>query len=373
MTTMDNEDEIKTAARHWLLRLSLESPTEQERAQFAAWCAQDPRHAAAYQRFESIWRDAALLEELEPLARLPSLRDPWWRRLRASLAIHPLRWAASAGLAAAIAAVGLWTLFTPAYYATGIAEVRDIRLSDGSEITLGAHSSLAVAFRHHERRVTLTSGVAFFSVAKNPSRPFIVLVGDEEVRDVGTKFEVRREPTGMRVAVVEGTVEVMPVPKHATDTDSEAQQSAQLPRKVMLAPSVTIRNRAPVVPVAPILLTGDESSGAHVLTAGRQITIGPNGVIPDPQVMPSVEPAAWRYGRLVYVDTPLKDIIADANRYSREPIEIENARVANIRVSITYPSDQIEQMVSALAHSLSLKVERREGGGIVLEAGEPSD
>ncbi|MHB8814872.1 MAG: FecR family protein [Steroidobacteraceae bacterium] len=365
MTNMDNEDEIKTAARHWLLRVALESPTEQERAQFAAWCAQDPRHAAAYQRFESIWRDAALLGELEPLARLPPIRDPWWRRLRASLAIHPLRWAASSGLAAAIAAVGLWSLFTPAYYATGIAEVRDIRLSDGSEITLGARSSLAVAFRHHERRVTLKSGVAFFSVVKNPSRPFIVLVGDEEVRDVGTKFEVRREPTGMRVAVVEGTVEVMPVPKRATDTESEARRSAHLSRT-----SVTIRNP---VPVTPILLTENESSAARILTAGRQITIGANGVIPDPQVMPSVEPAAWRYGRLVYVDTPLKDIIADANRYSREPIEIEDARVANIRVSITYPSDQIEQMVSALAHSLSLKVERREGGGIVLKAGAPSD
>ncbi|HEV2442257.1 MAG TPA: FecR domain-containing protein [Steroidobacteraceae bacterium] len=370
MMTMENEDEIKTAARHWLLRLSLESPTELERAQFAAWCAQDPRHAAAYQRFESIWRDASLLEELEPLARLPSMRDPWWRRLRASLTIHPLRWAAGAGLAAAIAAVGLWSLFTPAYYATGIAEVRDIRLSDGSEITLGARSSLAVAFRHHERRVTLTSGVAFFSVVKNPSRPFIVLVGDEEVRDVGTKFEVRREPTGMRVAVLEGTVEVMPVPKRATDTDREAERGAHLPGRIALAPSVTIRNR---VAVAPILLTANESSGARILTAGRQITIGANGVIPDPQVMPSVQPAAWRYGRLVYVDTPLKDIIADANRYSREPIAIGDARVANIRVSITYPSDQIEQMVSALAHSLSLKVERPEGGGIVLKAGDPSD
>ena len=370
MTTMDNQDEIKTAARHWLLRLSLESPTEQERARFAAWCAQDPRHAAAYRRFESIWQDAATLKELQPLTRVPSTRDPWWWRLRASLAIHPLRWAASASLAAAIAAVGLWSLFTPAYYATGIAEVRDIHLSDGTEITLGASSSLAVAFRRHERRVTLTSGVAFFSVVKNPSRPFIVLVGDEEVRDVGTKFEVRREPTGMRVAVLEGTVEVMPVPKRATEIGREARHSARLPQRAALASSAAIRNRALL---APIRLTENGSSDVRILTAGRQITIGPNGVIPAPQAMPSVEPAAWRYGRLVYVDTPLKDIIADANRYSREPIEIEDARVANIRVSVTYPSDQIEQMVSALAHSLSLKVERREGGGVLLEAGKPDD
>ncbi len=370
MTIMDKEDEIKTAARQWLLRLALESPTEQERRQFTAWCAQDPRHAAAYRRFESIWQDAAMLEELAPLARVPPTRGPWWQRLRTSLAIHPLRWSASASLTAAIAALGIWSLLTPAYYATGIAQVRDIHLSDGSEIVLGAGSSLTVAVRHHERRVALTSGVAFFSVVKNPSRPFVVVVGDEEVRDLGTKFEVRREPTGMRVAVVEGTVEVMPVPKQATATDREDRPSARPPRKSTLASTVTIRGHAPV---APFLLTGSASSGPRILTAGRQVTIGPNGVIPAPQSMPAVEPAAWRYGRLVYVDTPLKDIIADANRYSRQPIEIDDPRVANIRVSITYPSDQIEQMVSALAHSLSLEVERRDGGGIVLAAGKTHD
>jgi transmembrane sensor len=370
MMPMDNEEEIKAAARHWLLRLSLESPTEQERAQFAVWCAEDPRHAAAYQRFESIWQDAATLEELEPLARVPSTRDPWWRRLHASLVVHPLRWAASASLTAAMTGIGLWFLLTPAYYATGIAEVRDIHLSDGSEVTLGARSSLEVAFRHYERRVSLTSGVAFFSVVKNPSRPFIVLVGDEEVRDVGTKFEIRREPTGMRVSVVEGTVEVTQVPERASETGREAPHTGRHTRRIAQAASATIRDRAPN---DQTLLTANESPGRRILTAGRQVTIGPNDAIPDPQVMPSVEAAAWRYGRLVYVDAPLKDIVADANRYSREPIEIADERVANIRVSVTYPSDQIEKMVPALAHSLSLKVERREGGGIVLQASEPGD
>ena len=75
--------------------------------------------------------------------------------------------------------------------------------------------------------------------------------------------------------------------------------------------------------------------------------------------MPRGEPAAWRHGRLVYVDAPLKDIIADANRYSREPIEIADEGVANVRVSVTYPSDRIEEMVAALSRSLSLEIERR--------------
>src|SRR5580704_14557119 len=101
MMTMDSEKEIKAAARDWLLRLSLEAPTPLERAQFAAWCAADPRRAAAYRRFESIWQEVATLEELKPLAALPQARDPWWRRARVSLVIQPMRWAGSLSLAAA--------------------------------------------------------------------------------------------------------------------------------------------------------------------------------------------------------------------------------------------------------------------------------
>ena len=348
---MDNEEKIKGEARDWLLRLSLGSPTEDERARFAAWCAEDSRHAAAYHRFESIWQDAAMLEDLGALATLPPPRDAWWRRMGASLVVHPLRWAASASLTVAIVGTGFWFLLTPAYYATGIAEVRDIHLSDGSEITLGARSSLEVAFRHHERRVVLTSGVAFFSVTKNPSWPFIVLVGDKEVRDVGTQFEIRRDLVSVRVSVVEGAVEVMQVPDRIDAPSREAPRTARLAARTTQPSS-----------------TSTESSNEHVLTAGQQVTTEFAGAIPDPHVMPPVDPAAWRHGRLVYVDTPLKDIIADANRYSRQPIEIADERVANIRISVTCPSDRIDETVSALARSLSLKVEQREAGGIVLRA-----
>ena len=365
MMTMDNEEKIKVAARDWLLRLSLGSPTEDERARFAAWCAEDSRHAAAYRRFESIWQDAATLGELKQLATLPPPRDPWWRRVRASLVVHPLRWAASASLTIAIVGIGFWFLLTPAYYATGIAEVRDIHLTDGSEITLGARSSLEVAFRRHERRAVLTSGVAFFSVAKDPSRPFIVLVGDKEVRDVGTQFEIRRDLVSMRVSVVEGTVEVMQVPDRPGAASSEAPRTVRLAARVAQPASTSIPNSAPI---PPTLLTSTESLNERILTAGQQVTTAFASAIPDPHVMPPVDPAAWRHGRLVYVDTPLRDIIADANRYSREPIEIADERVANIRVSVTCPSDRIDETVSVLARSLSLKVERREAGGIVLKA-----
>jgi transmembrane sensor len=370
MMTMDSEKDIKAAARDWLLRLSLESPTPDEQAQFAAWCAVDPRRAEAYRRFESIWREAATLEELKPLVTLPPAGDSWWRRVRVNLMVHPMRWAGSAALAAASIAVGVWYLLAPVYYATGVAEVREIHLTDGSEVTLGARTSLEVAFRLHERRVTLTSGLAFFSVSKNPSRPFIVLVGDKEVRVVGTKFEVRRDPEGMRVSVVEGTVEVIQVPERAREISRDAPRTVRLSAKVTQPASATIPDGAAI---GSTLLTPTESPQERILTAGQQITAVAAGAIPDPQPMPRGEPAAWRHGRLVYVDATLKDIIADANRYSREPIVIADEGVANERVSVTYPSGRIEEMVAALSRSLSLEIEHPASGGTVLKSKGRSD
>ncbi|MBS0364829.1 MAG: FecR domain-containing protein [Proteobacteria bacterium] len=366
---MSTEAEIKAAARSWLLRLSLDSPSQQEQADCAAWCAQDPRHAAAYRRIESIWHDAASLKELAPLAWIPPTRDPWWRRLRASLVVHPLRWGATVGLTAALTVLGLWLALAPAQYTTGIAEVRNIRLSDGSDVTMGAHSALAVAFRPHERRVTLSRGVAFFSVAKNPSRPFIVSVGDKEVRVVGTKFEIRRYPESVRVAVVEGTVEVRQVPEHSDGTAGDAR-AVRPGHHVESTATVTMRDGAAITPT---VLTPDDSGSERILTPGQEVITGLTGVIPPPQVMPGGQPAAWRYGRLVYVDTPLKDVIADANRYSREPIRITDPAVANMRVSVTYPSDRIEEMLSALSRTLSLDIERNGTGDINLKARGPGD
>jgi len=368
MKTMDGEKDIKAAARDWLLRLSLESPTVDDRAQFDAWYAQDPRHAAAYRRFESIWQDSATLQDLEPLASLETTPAGWWLWLSAAIRNRPSVWAGGAGLAAAIGGIGLWLLMAPVHYATGVAEVRAIHLSDGSEVTLGARSSLDVTFRIHERRVALNSGVAFFSVSKNPSRPFIVTVGEREVRVVGTKFEIRRDTAGIRVSVVEGTVEVMQRRELAGAAAPQTPRAVHLKAQANHTASATIPDETPsTLALAP--QPSSEAPEERILTAGQQISAAIAGTIPDPQPMPHGEPAAWRQGRLVYVDAPLKEIVADANRYSREPITIAGEDVANLRVSVTYPSDRIGEMLRRCPRSLSLDVERRENG-IVLKQKE---
>jgi transmembrane sensor len=227
-------------------------------------------------------------------------------------------------------------LMPPTHFAADVAEVREIRLADGSKVTLGARTSIDVDFRDDERRVILSEGDAFFSVSKDPARAFVVVVGNKEVRVVGTKFEIRRRDAGVRVSVVQGTVEVMQVPMGTSATLAQAQVREQPQERILIA--------------------------------GQQVTVAAAGPIPDPQSMPRGEPAAWRHGRLVYVDAPLREVVADANRYSRESIAIGDERIANMRVSVTYPSNGVEGMLSALSRGLSIDIERPAPGKIVLKS-----
>ena len=185
---------------------------------------------------------------------------------------------------------------------------------------------------------------------------------------MGTKFEIRRGTASMRVSVVEGTVAVMRIPNHVGTAVRKAPPALRLAVNQIPAAEAPIRNGAKIQLAQ---LASTEPSQEKILTAGQQITTTFAGDIPDPHVMPPGYSTAWRHGRLVYVDTPLKDIIADANRYSHEPIKIADGRIADMRISVTCPSNQIDAMVSALSRSLSLKVERLNNGEILLVPTNP--
>ena len=67
-----------------------------------------------------------------------------------------------------------------------------VQFEDGSKVWLNSASSLRypVKFDGKERRVELISGEAYFEVAKNKEKPFIVVTDRMEVQDIGTAFNV---------------------------------------------------------------------------------------------------------------------------------------------------------------------------------------
>lgn len=132
----------------------------------------------------------------------------------------PLTWRAVAAaiLLLMAAGTGYW-IFNPSDAQSSIivekynesGEVQQITLADGSTIWLNRNSRIRYEkyFNDSIRAVTLT-GEAFFEVAKNQEKPFIVKTGDVQTKVLGTAFNVRafahRET--IEVALVEGKVDV---------------------------------------------------------------------------------------------------------------------------------------------------------------------
>ena len=334
----ENMASIKAAARDWVMRRSLEAPTPSAEQQFEAWINADPRHGASYRRFEEIWNDSAGLQELADLAPLD--QEGFGARIQRARAAAVAIIRRPAGIAAGVAVTALVLLMAFNFsgviappptltqaYSTQIAELRDIALADGSQLTLGARSDIAVSFTADERLVELAAGEAFFAVAQDPGRSFIVLAGGTRVRVTGTQFDVRRGERQVRIAVLEGAVEV-----------SQATGAAQ--------PATDER--------------------ARVLTAGQQVIAALDGTVTAALDLGRFQPGAWRQGRLVYVDTALGEVIADANRYSERPIELAGRDISDLLVSASFRTDQIDQMINSLTGILPIEADRSQPHRIVL-------
>jgi transmembrane sensor len=359
----ETEDDTKAAALSWLLRLSIESATLEDRAHFTEWCNEDPRHIAAYRRFHAIWQASADLKDLLPLTAPRPQRHTFFKRLFTPVSVPPLAWTWRVGVIVIIGCFGAWMFLGSTQYSTRIGEIREIRLTDGSIVTLGARSALDVKFEPAERRVILISGEAFFSVAKNKERPFIVSVGDKEIRVVGTQFDVCRGTDNVRVSVAQGIVEVRSISITSAEDGSNVAESA---RSAERSPS----RDTGAGQASP---DGRFYSGSlAVITAGEMLRAGLPGPINPPEAMTHSDPAAWVHGHLAYVDTPLREVLADANRYSRQPVAVADEKLGATRVSVTYPSDRVDQMLAALSRSLDLDVVH-ERDRIVLKTKGASD
>ena len=91
-------------------------------------------------------------------------------------------------------------------FQTGPNEVKEIILPDGSQIILNGSSSIEYAsnFDGDKREVGL-HGEAFFDIAKEPNRPFIIHTDNTETRVLGTSFGIRAMEYGGDVIVTVAT------------------------------------------------------------------------------------------------------------------------------------------------------------------------
>lgn len=198
-------------AATWKIRLNEAPDDETVRTKWAAWRAQDPDHERAWSQMERAW---ALTGQMVPVTP-PHDRPATPRRPAAAgrtARARPLRIAAACMLPVAASVLAFATpdlMFRlQADYYTKTGETRTVSLSDGTGVTLGGHSAIAVHYSGRERGITLLAGEAFFNVVHDGKRGFAVRAGNVTTRDIGTTFDMQMTGPHVTVAVREGIVSV---------------------------------------------------------------------------------------------------------------------------------------------------------------------
>lgn len=327
----------EVAAAAWHARLSDDADTRIE-SEFRLWRDASPAHRAAYERI------AAKQDDLRTFARTPeilALRHQTLVRLTMKRRADESRRAA-VGIALLMLLLvglpgGIWLARSPfvassqdqqadagKLFQTAKGQRLALTLADGSRVTLNTASRVRIAYNNRERRLALESGQAWFEVAKNQSRPFIVQAGRERIEAHGTAFDVRLLPDRTEVMLAEGRVTVA------------SARALSGPASVNMSPN--------------------------------QLLVASNAGLRSQKVESSSAWSNWRRGVVAFDNTPLSQATAEMNRYSDKQLQLADASTGRIVVSGTFIAGETDAFVEALALGFKVRASKQGDDKVLLKA-----
>ncbi|MGH6633193.1 MAG: FecR family protein [Sphingopyxis sp.] len=296
-------------ARSWVVRLKSGEATQSDVDMLLSWRAQNEENEGAFRQAVRLW------EQLGPAlsggVALPVAGQTLSRR-----------WFLGGGAAmAVVAAVALVPLAAPVpagarEYRTGKGERRHVRLEPEVSAELNTDSRLLFWADAASPRVELSQGEALISATCDPGRQLIATASDVEVRARVARFSMRSDGRLMRVACLEGQIEVVS-PEGRTTVDAGA----------------SLDFRAGAVQQTP----------RDVAESG----------------------AAWQRDLFLFQDRPAGEVIAELNRYRPGRVYLLGSR-NDVRISGVIHLERADVAVDHIARSLGMRVTRLPGGVAIL-------
>ncbi|MCU7373254.1 FecR domain-containing protein [Paucibacter sp. O1-1] len=307
-------NDIEACAADWIAERDRQGgrlPAERQ-AELEAWLSAATAHRVAFLRLDQAWQRADRLRALQGAA--PVFTPPPAPRGWAWAARPPLRHAA-AGLGLATLALVLGLNFgkptQTQNYATERGQRESVTLTDGSKLTLNTATQLRTEVTPQARQVWLERGEAFFDIAHDAKRPFVVHAGKQTVTVLGTKFSLYRDGDKLRVAVLEGRVQV------------QAEQNR---------PAVLTRADTALADAGNLLLT---KLSPQQLTASL----------------------GWLQGKLVFNEVSLAEAARQFNRYGRKQLVIKDEAASRIVIGGVFDAANVEAFARLLHAGFGLQVQ----------------
>lgn len=293
---------LKMAAS-WYATFCAGETTAQQHARWQQWLQQHEDHRWAWQRVESLQNQ---LQTLPGHLSYQTLNQANLTRRRVLKSLLVLLGVGSGWQ--------LWQsplgLSLRADYSTATGEMRSVRLSDGSQMTLNTASAVQVEFTGSQRTIHLQRGeIAITTAADAQQRQFRVATADGMLRALGTEFSVRLWSDATELSVQQHAVEV-------TLASDERQKR--------------------------IVQQGQTLRFSH----GSFGEISPL----------AANSSSWTRGLLSVSNRPLGEVIAEVARY-RHGMLICDESAAGLRVSGTFPLQDTDRLLAVLAQTLPIKIQ----------------
>ncbi|HSR42949.1 MAG TPA: FecR domain-containing protein [Longimicrobiales bacterium] len=323
-----------------IIRVLTEDATPDEERQLRRWRGEAPENEAHFQGLRQLWDltsvdgprtprtppDARVIVQAAEARRrergLPSSgsvrsaerasRIPWSRR-----------WGLALAATLAVLAVGIGVLRQsggPALpggsFEAEFTGPRTVALEDGSLVRLADGARLARSTDADVRGIRL-EGRAFFAVARDEARPFLVRTAAGDARVLGTRFELESAAGSLRAVVVEGRLAV----------------SNESGRAVVQAGSV-----------------------------GRAEAGSPPTAEPSDDVYALLD---WPGGVLLFQATPLEQVASEVGRQFGREVEVRGEALPALRISGSFESMAFEEVVGALCEVAGVECEVTPDGAVI--------
>ncbi len=204
----------------------------------------------------------------------------------------------------------------PIFFQTGQDQHREITLADGTLIRLNSNSELLVSgtFMKDMREITL-EGEAYFDVAHDPERKFIIHTNQSAIEVLGTAFNVRSYSgdDNVQVAVIDGTVSF----RNISNKDAQV-----------------------------LLNKGDFA----------YLDVNENAISVDNVAVDNY--LAWKSGRFEFEDISLDQVCTQLGRLYDIKCNYEEERLKQYHVTAKFSNESLEKALDVLALTLKISYEQ---------------
>lgn len=205
-----------------------------------------------------------------------------------------------------------------------------VQLPDGTIVIVNADSKISYAANFNEKtRDVYLEGEAYFDVAKNKHKPFIVHTNGIDVKVLGTVFNVKAYTSDSTVetTLIEGSVQVFKTNNYN-------------------APLVTLK------PNEKATFLKNTSNNKHYEEA-KQLVVDSQSKLYTSSVVKSaidssIREISWVHNKLSFENETLIEMIPSLERWFNVEIEVEQSAYFNKKMRVHFENETLEQVLQSI-------------------------